>query len=56
MATWEGHMGPMGRTQARAQAAAAGQGPCSRGLGPGLGPAHEAHVPLPHVPRDPRTP
>ena len=54
----QGHMGLMGRTQARAQAAAAGSLARSRGLGPGLGLAHGAHVPLPwvHVPRDQRTP
>ena len=59
MATWrpkeslaplghgQGHMGPMGRTQAWAQGAAAGQGPCSCALGPCLDGAHGAHVPLP---------
>ena len=44
--TWAPWAGPR-PMQAWAQAAAAGPGPCSGGLGPCLGPAHGAHVPLP---------
>ena len=50
---WQGHMGPMGRTQARAQGAAAGSGPCSCPLGLGLGAAHGPHVPLLRIPWPP---